>query len=139
MINGNDLDAFESMFGYWGADYGTRARVMNMTPQAMSKEFIQTSRQEPDSSLYKLLIREEFDEFLQADSRLEELKELADLVYVIYGYANAKGYDLDNALRRVHINNIGRMYQSDGTIHRREDGKIIKNPDYPKVNLEDLI
>lgn len=139
MINEKDLDAFETMFGYWGADYGTRARVMNMTPQTMSKEFIQTSGQKPDADLYKLLIREEFDEFIQADSRLEELKELADLVYVIYGYANAKGYDLDNAVRRVHINNIGRMYQADGTIHRREDGKIIKNPDYPKVNLEDLI
>ena len=49
------------------------------------------------------------------------------------------GYDLDEAVRRVHINNMGRMLQPDGTIKRREDGKIIKNPDYPKVKLDDLV
>jgi len=64
---------------------------------------------------------------------------LADLVYVIYGFANAKGWDLDEAIRRVHVNNLGRCIQPDGTIQRRVDGKILKNKDYPKVNLEDLV
>ena len=57
----------------------------------------------------------------------------------LYGYANTRGWDLDEAVRRVHDNNMGRMYQPDGTIKRREDGKIIKNKDYPKVKLEDLV
>lgn len=43
------------------------------------------------------------------------------------------------AFTRVHKNNMGRVFQSDGTIKRREDGKILKNPDYPKVVLKDLI
>jgi predicted HAD superfamily Cof-like phosphohydrolase len=68
-----------------------------------------------------------------------DLKELAGLVSSIYGYANAAGYDLDEAIRRVHANNLGRCLQPDGTIKRREDGKVIKNPDYPKVTLADLI
>jgi len=33
---------------------------------------------------------------------------------------------------------MGRMFQDDGTIKRREDGKVIKNPLYPKVDLGDL-
>jgi predicted HAD superfamily Cof-like phosphohydrolase len=70
---------------------------------------------------------------------VKDLKELADLVYVIYGYALAAGYNLDEAVERVHDNNLGRCVQPDGTVKRREDGKIIKNPDYPAVYLKDLI
>ena len=40
---------------------------------------------------------------------------------------------------RVHTNNLGRCTQPDGTVHRRADGKIMKNLDYPKVNLQDLV
>jgi predicted HAD superfamily Cof-like phosphohydrolase len=60
-------------------------------------------------------------------------------VYVCYGYANAMGYNLDEALRRVHENNLGRCLQPDGSVKRRADGKILKNEDYPKVKLDDLI
>jgi len=73
------------------------------------------------------------------DQPTAELKELADLVYVIFGYANSKGWDLNEAVKRVHENNMGRMYQEDGTIKYRADGKVVKNLDYPKINLEDLV
>lgn len=110
------------------------------TPTEMVKEYVKTSGQKPDSALYLGLIYEEFVEWENERPKTTgELKELADLVYVIYGYANAIGYNLDEALRRVHTNNMGRMYQPDGTIKRREDGKIEKNKEYPKVNLEDLV
>jgi predicted HAD superfamily Cof-like phosphohydrolase len=68
-----------------------------------------------------------------------DLKKLADLTHEVYVYASATGYNLDEAIRRVHANNLGRCLQPDGTIKRREDGKVIKNPDYPKVTLADLI
>jgi hypothetical protein len=69
----------------------------------------------------------------------EELKELADVVYTAYGYALANGWNLDEALSRVHQNNLGRMYQEDGSIKRNAEGKIMKNKSYPKVNLGDLV
>jgi predicted HAD superfamily Cof-like phosphohydrolase len=87
------------------------------------------------------LIAEEADEWrseYQHDTKAEQLKELADLVYVIYGFANAKGWDLDEAVRRVHENNLGRCIQPDGSVQRRADGKILKNKDYPAVDLSDL-
>jgi len=37
------------------------------------------------------------------------------------------------------VNNMGRCMQPDGSVKRREDGKIIKNKDYPAVDLSDLI
>lgn len=110
------------------------------SPSEMVKEFMSVTGQTPDPGLQANLMREEFHEWeKELPDTVEELKELADLVYVCYGFAEARGYDLNEALVRVHQNNVGRCIQPDGTVHRREDGKIIKNPDYPKVQLEDLI
>lgn len=110
------------------------------TVMHMVREFVAFTEQTPNTELYEKLILEEFSEWVsEAQGTTDELKELADLVYVCYGYANSIGYDLDEAIARVHENNVGRCVQSDGTIKRREDGKIMKNPDYPKVQLEDLI
>ena len=115
-----------------------------ITPMDMVKEFAVTTGQSPDATLYADLIHEEYNEWLEpwkyglGDS-VDNLKELSDLVYVIYGYAFARGWDLDEAIRRVHENNVGRCVQADGTVKRREDGKIIKNEAYPKVYLGDLL
>jgi hypothetical protein len=46
---------------------------------------------------------------------------------------------LDEAVRRVHENNLGRCIQPDGSVQRRADGKILKNKDYPAVDLSDLV
>ena len=134
MINEHDLESF----GYWSAIDPPK----HLTIAQMVKEFAVKTEQLPDPRLYAKLIQEEADEWRSEytrDTRLEQLKELADLVYVVFGYANAMGWDLDEAVRRVHENNLGRCIQSDGSVQRRADGKILKNPDYPKVALEDLV
>jgi NTP pyrophosphatase (non-canonical NTP hydrolase) len=115
----------------------------------MVQEFARTTGQKPTTTMSAHLIDEEYEEWSEECTRYhryvwgyqpkEELKELADLLYVVYGYANTRGWDLDEAVRRVHENNMGRMYQPDGSIKRREDGKILKNKDYPKVELGDLV
>jgi len=109
----------------------------------MVQIFKKTANQQTNTEMSRKLIREEFDEWLievlnPNGNNVAELKELCDLVYVIYGYALNRNWDLDEALTRVHENNMGRMFQDDGTIKRREDGKVIKNPLYPKVDLGDL-
>lgn len=106
----------------------------------MVREFAAKTGQTPYPFLYEKLITEEYNEWYnEVEDPENDLKELADLVYVIYGYANAKGYKLDEAIKRVHENNLGRCLQPDGTVKRRPDGKILKNPDYPKVKLGDLL
>lgn len=114
------------------------------TPLGMVRQFVRVSEQVPDAYLYANLIGEEYHEWWEEvvygeENPVAELKELTDLLYVIYGYANAKGWDIEEAFNRVHANNMGRMYQPDGTIKRRADGKIEKNKEYPKVRLEDLV
>jgi len=95
----------------------------------------------------KNLIVEEFKEFLEAEGMLfrnnlsypeAALKELADLVYVCFQYAENMGWDLDEALHRVHESNMSKL-DKDGKPIRREDGKILKGPNYRPPNLIDLI
>ena len=90
-------------------------------------------------NLRKTLIKEEALEVIEATEPEHLLKELADLVYVAYGFAVTFGWNLDESVKRVHENNIGRMKQPDGTIKYREDGKVEKNKTYPKVDLSDLV
>ena len=92
------------------------------------------------------LIVEEFKEFLEAEGMLfrhgrnakeECLKELADLVYVCYQYAANMGWFLDEALDRVHKSNMSKL-DEDGNPIYREDGKVLKGPNYKPPTLEDL-
>ena len=98
-------------------------------------------------SRQKELIVEEFKEFLEADGmmfrtgpqpRADCLKELADLVYVCYQYAENQGWDLDEALDRVHKSNMSKL-DEDGNPIFRKDGKVLKGPNYAPPNLEDLV
>ena len=122
----------------------TQMTFLPATPADMVEEYAEVSQQEGTEELYQTLIDEEHGELranfgVCSGYETEELKEMADLIYVLYGYARVKGYNLDKAVERVHQNNMGRMRQPDGTILRREDGKIMKNKDYPKVDLGDLV
>ena len=52
-------------------------------------------------------------------------QELADVVYVCYGTAVQFGIDLDAVLAEVHRANMSKV-EPDGTVLRRDDGKILK-------------
>ena len=101
----------------------------------------------PRRSGQKNLIVEEFKEFLEAEGGLfrdstavksEALKELADLVYVCYQYAENMGWDLDEAMHRVHESNMSKLDENGKPIYR-DDGKVLKGPNYSPPNLEDLV
>ena len=98
-------------------------------------------------SRQKNLIVEEFKEFLEAEGMLylsssenkaNCLKELADLVYVCYQYAANLEWDLDEAMHRVHESNMSKLDEYGKPIYR-EDGKVLKGPNYKPPNLEDLV
>ena len=101
------------------------------------------------ASLQQSLISEEYHEFLEAHSescvyiqnkraREHALKELADLAYVCYQYAAAVGWDLDEALTRVHKSNLSKL-DDDLKPIKRADGKVMKGPNYQPANLIDLV
>ena len=68
----------------------------------------------------------------------EALKELADLVYVCYQYAENMNWFLDEALDRVHQSNMSKL-DEDGHPIYRDDGKVLKGPNYKPPTLTDLV
>ncbi|WNM60653.1 MazG nucleotide pyrophosphohydrolase domain-containing protein [Candidatus Nitrospira neomarina] len=92
---------------------------------------------EPTQILRKRLIQEEFDE-LQEAMREKDLssiaKELADLLYVVYGTAVSLGIDMEPVFREVHRSNMSKVGG-----HKREDGKWVKPPTYSPAQLDDLL
>ena len=139
MLTQEDIEAF--------CEELEASRRPPLTVPQMVEIFAETMRQEKNIVLGATLIDEEYNEWkgvnfcgpLNKEGDIAELKELADLVYVIYGYARARGWDLDEAVRRVHKNNIDRCVWPDGSIKYRADGKALKNPNAPKIDLSDLV
>jgi NTP pyrophosphatase (non-canonical NTP hydrolase) len=86
------------------------------------------------------LIVEEFQEFIQSmrEGYEQEIKELADLVYVCFQYAENMEWDLETALDRVHKSNMSKL-GLDGKPIRRQDGKVLKGPNYQPPVLNDLV
>lgn len=87
------------------------------------------------------LIREEFKELSDAYEKedfLEVVDALTDLLYVVYGSGAAFGVDLDKCFEEVHSSNMSKLDEYGNAIYR-EDGKILKGPNYFKPNLEQFI
>tara|TARA_R110000824_G_scaffold234328_1_gene422865 strand:+ start:233 stop:667 length:435 start_codon:yes stop_codon:yes gene_type:complete len=144
MINEDYYESYE--------DYKEDKRVRSMTPLQMVREFATTMGQpldqpcmfdeDYDPELEGLrfgFICEEFQEFEDAPDKENQLKELCDMVYVCFGYAATYGWDMDGALADTHRNSMERCIWPDGTIHRSDEGKILKNPDHPKLSLEKYV
>ena len=85
------------------------------------------------------LIEEEYTEFLEAlnwGDNVYIAKEACDLVYVVVGTLIARGIpfnDVFAALQQSNMTQVG----PDGQVTKREDGKILKGPDFRPA--EDMI
>ena len=94
---------------------------------------------------YKL-IREETEELLKEINKFRArsseaskealLKELCDLQYVLSGTAVQLGLPLQQGFLRVHESNMSKYV--DGYALRREDGKVLKGPNYSPPVLSNL-
>jgi len=110
----------------------------------MAEEFRQAymlSASGSQRGIQKSLIDEEWSEFHEAyhhEPETNQLKELADLVYVAYQYAASQEWDLDEAMRRVHKSNMSKLDEYGKPIYRG-DGKVLKGPMYSPPDLTDLI
>jgi len=65
-------------------------------------------------------------------------KELADVLYVTYGAADALGIDLPAVFAEVHRSNMSKV-DAGGRVLRRADGKVLKGPGYRPPSLEGLV
>ena len=83
------------------------------------------------------LIKEELDELIEAlaDKDIVEVADaLTDILYVTYGAGAAFGIDLDLCFREVQRSNMSKLGE-DGKPMYREDGKVMKGPNYSEPDL----
>tara|TARA_B100000614_G_scaffold244146_1_gene248013 strand:+ start:42 stop:416 length:375 start_codon:yes stop_codon:yes gene_type:complete len=84
------------------------------------------------------LIVEELNELIDAneDKDLVGIADaLTDILYVTYGAGHAFGIDLDSCFREVQRSNMSKLGE-DGKPIYREDGKVLKGPNYSEPDLK---
>ena len=108
------------------------------------KTFGQEVKDKPSLSDEKInqlrlnLIKEELDELKEAmhnKDLLEIADALTDILYVTYGAGHAFGIDLDSCFREVQRSNMSKLGE-DGKPIYREDGKVLKGPNYSEPDLK---
>lgn len=86
----------------------------------------------------RTLIEQAYQQAAEGDHATSDIVEtadaLADLVYVIYGMALESGIDLDAVLEEVQASNLSKL-MPDGSVKRREDGKVLKGPNFFPPNI----
>jgi len=100
------------------------------------------TNENPQSLLYKELIREEIKEFWEADEANDDVERLDacfDMIWVIVGYARSRGWDMDAAWIEGAASNLSKIDPETGLVRRREDGKILKPEGWKPPNFEQFV
>jgi predicted HAD superfamily Cof-like phosphohydrolase len=94
----------------------------------------------PDEATQALrveLIEEELGELkeaIEAKNYIAVADALTDILYVTYGAGHAFGIDLDKCFAEVQRSNMSKL-GADGKPIYREDGKVLKGPNYSEPDL----
>ena len=105
---------------------------------------VQTSPKIPKYATQMLrlsLILEEYTELEDAiaEGHMEGIADaLTDILYVTYGAGHAFGIDLDKCFEEVQRSNMSKL-GADGKPIYRDDGKIMKGPNYSEPDLRKVL
>lgn len=94
------------------------------------------------AELYKKLIKEETEEFWEAEATSDDAEQLDacfDMIWVIVGYMKARGWDCEQAWDEGAKSNLSKIDPVTGNVIRREDGKILKPEGWKPPNFEKFV
>ena len=95
---------------------------------------------ENERHLRKVLLQEEFNEYITAEAEhdiVEIADALADIIYIACGTAVSYGIPLDIIFDEVHNSNMSKLV--DGKVIRRSDGKIQKPEGWMPPNIANIL
>jgi predicted HAD superfamily Cof-like phosphohydrolase len=104
-------------------------------------EACEQERNEKNITLYKNLIREEFDEFIKAYLEGDDEGQLdgcMDLIWVILGYCYMKDFNVDGAWNEVARSNLSKIDPTTGKVVKRKDGKVLKPEGWTPPQLKEF-
>ena len=94
----------------------------------------------PERLLRVRLLREEFNEYIEAENEndiVEIADALADIIYIACGTAVSYGIPLDKVFDEVHRSNMAKLV--DGKPIRREDGKVLKPEGWTPPDIKSVL
>jgi NTP pyrophosphatase (non-canonical NTP hydrolase) len=83
-------------------------------------------------------VKDDADEETLYAFKEQVIKELSDLAFVCEQMAAFLGIDLETAMRRVFKSNMSKLDENGKPMYR-EDGKVLKGPNYQPPDLSDLV
>lgn len=89
--------------------------------------------------LYKDLIREEVQELAEAETHVDALDALTDILVVTVGAIHSMGADGEGAWNEVMRTNFAKIDAATGKVRKREDGKVLKPEGWTAPNLESFV
>lgn len=89
------------------------------------------------------LMREENEEYLEAannDDLVEVADALGDMLYILCGTIIEHGmqYKIEEVFNEIQRSNMSKLGE-DGKPIYREDGKVLKGPNYFKPNIKEIL
>ena len=87
------------------------------------------------------LVFEEYDELVDAilaNNLVEVADAITDLLYVIAQQGTVLGLPIDALLREVHRSNMSKLGE-DGKPIYREDGKVLKGPNFSEPDIAGVL
>jgi predicted HAD superfamily Cof-like phosphohydrolase len=102
-----------------------------------------TTGNEKQGELRYSLLAEENAEYLEAvrDNNLVDIADaLGDQLYIIYGTVLKHGLQdkIEDVFKEIHRSNLSKLGANGKPIYR-EDGKILKGPDYFKPDIKKVL
>ena len=98
----------------------------------------------PDRKTAMLRLKLILEEYEELETAVEEhhlvgiADALTDILYVTYGAGHAFGINLDECFKEVHESNMSKL-GPDGKPIYRDDGKVMKGPDYREPDLRKVL
>lgn len=97
----------------------------------------------PDQyKMYLNLIDEEVQELKLAVERgdtVEQLDALLDIIVVTIGAIHSAGHDGEGGWKEVMSTNFAKIDKETGKVRKREDGKVLKGPNWTPPNLKPFV
>lgn len=91
--------------------------------------------------LRKRLLEEEYNEYLEGEENndlVEIADALGDIMYIAYGTGITYGLPMDEIFNEIHRSNMSKL-GADGKPIRREDGKLLKGPNFSPPDIAGII
>jgi len=121
----------------------TNANKVKLFMESFGQE-VKSKPEFPSDDTVKLrieLISEELQELVDAcnaNDIIEVADALTDILYVTYGAAHSFGVPIDECFKEVQRSNMSKLGE-DGKPIYREDGKVMKGPNYSVPNLKNVL